>query len=459
MIPGAVERLLAARRGLMPPSSMADYRAARKLEAEGGCGVVGFASTKPLEGRYLYRALHQMRNRGNGKGGGIAAAGLLPEALGVERRLIEEDYILQVAYLREEVRERVEGLVACRYEVDHVERVKEAKHYTELGLEVRPPAVYRYYVRPRQEELERFVQGAGLYELEQDYCSDEFAYRTSVELNRRFYHELPPSEKAAFVLSTGKNLLVFKLVGYGHQVVQYYGLDHFPAHVWIGHHRYPTKGRIWHPGGAHPFVGVHDALVHNGDFANYHAITEYLRQRGYAPLFHTDTEVAMLLFDLWSRVYRLPLEYVLEAMAPTSERDFLMLPPERRAVYRLLQYATIHGSPDGPWFFIIARSLPRQRQVQLLGITDTSMLRPQVFALLEDTLSLGLIASEKQAIDATLSSLHEDARIASAVADAYWFARGGSHTDGGAFVFSVDLSSQPARLSCRNKFGEEIRAG
>jgi len=36
------------------------------------------------------------------------------------------------------------------------------------------------------------------------------------------------------------------------QVVQYYKLDDFKSHVWIAHQRYPTKGRVWHPAGAHP---------------------------------------------------------------------------------------------------------------------------------------------------------------------------------------------------------------
>ena len=48
-----------------------------KQEAEGGCGVVGLACNVPLEGKYLLQSLVQMRNRGNGKGGGIAAVGLV----------------------------------------------------------------------------------------------------------------------------------------------------------------------------------------------------------------------------------------------------------------------------------------------------------------------------------------------------------------------------------------------
>nr|MDO8135674.1 hypothetical protein [Candidatus Njordarchaeum guaymaensis] len=45
----------------------------RKEVAEGGCGVLGVACTVPIEGKYLLQPMLQMHNRGNGKGGGIAA--------------------------------------------------------------------------------------------------------------------------------------------------------------------------------------------------------------------------------------------------------------------------------------------------------------------------------------------------------------------------------------------------
>ena len=65
----------------------------------------------------------------------------------------------------------------------------------------------------------------------------------------------------------------------------------------------------------------------------------------------------------------------------------------------------MNASPDGPWFFIIARNNIQDKALQLIGITDTAMLRPQVFALQEGEVQIGLICSEKQAIDATLISL------------------------------------------------------
>jgi glutamate synthase domain-containing protein 3 len=250
--------------------------------------------------------------------------------------------------------------------------------------------------------------------------------------------------------------MIFKIVGYAEQVVQYYGLNDLQAQIWIAHQRYPTKGRVWHPAGSHPFIGMNEALVHNGDFANYLSISDYLRQHNITPQFLTDTEVSVLLFDLWKRTYGYPLEYVIEAIAPTTELDFDCLPDEKKKVYRAIQSLHMHCSPDGPWFFIIARSDPDSDQFQLLGITDTSMLRPQVFALQEGDVTIGLVASEKQAIDATLHSLAEEDSRFRRVADRYWNARGGSHTDGGAFAFTVNRTNGECSINCTDKFDRAI---
>src|SRR2546425_1619963 len=427
-----------------------------KQEAEGGCGVVGLACNVPLEGKYLLQSLVQMRNRGNGKGGGIAAVGLVPEQLGVSKKILEEDYILQVAYLDRSVRKQIEEEhIRPFFVVDYESRVEAVGDYQSVpGLEVEPPEVFRYFVRIKRDVLAEFGRKNNLESLKDTEARDEFLYQNSYRLNQQYYSSL--GEKKAFVVSHGKNMVVLKLVGYGDDVVRYYRLENFKAYVWIGHHRYPTKGRGWHPGGAHPLVGLHEALVHNGEFANYHSIMEYLAQRNIHPLFLTDTEVSVLLFDLLSRVYKYPLEYLIEALAPTTERDFEMLPEEKKKIYRLIQSTHIHGSPDGPWFFIVARNDVEKNAWQLLGITDTSMLRPQVCAVQQGPVKIGLIASERQAINAVLGKLQEDQRIPSRFADSYWNARGGSFTDGGAFLFTVKDGVNGKVLECADKFGQVI---
>src|SRR5205807_2284317 len=95
-------------RGCQVGITTTDPELSQLIEPEGGCGVVGLASNVPLEGKYLLQSLVQMRNRGNGKGGGIAALGLVPEQLGVSQKILDEDYILQVAYLDRSARKQVE---------------------------------------------------------------------------------------------------------------------------------------------------------------------------------------------------------------------------------------------------------------------------------------------------------------------------------------------------------------
>lgn len=463
-----VEAILQARAGLRPP--YADIRPSP--EAEGGCGVTGFAATIPVGGKHIYEPSIQMRNRGNGKGGGIAACGLVPEELGVSRRVLEEDYILQVALLDPTARGEVEkDFITPFFDVDQGGLVLTVDDYRDVELlEVRPPDVARYFVRVKPDVLERFAKEKKLAGLSEREVEDEFLYQNSIALNNRYYASL--GEKRAFVMSHARNLIIMKIVGYAEAAVEYYRMPDVRAHVWIAHQRYPTKGRVWHPGGAHPFIGLNEALVHNGDFANYHSVSEYLAGRHIYPQFLTDTEVSVLLFDLWNRVYGYPIEYIIEALAPTTELDFDRLPVQKQRIYRAIQAAHVHASPDGPWFFIIARSLAQTKSFQLLGITDTAMLRPQVFALQEGEVSIGLICSEKQAIDATLASLaSEDPRF-TPVADIYWNARGGSHTDGGAFLLTVEPTigkGKPAAggngngsadgytLRVTNKFGDPVR--
>ncbi len=422
---------------------------------EGGCGVVGFASSIPVSGRHIFEPSFQMRNRGNGKGGGIAAAGLVPEQLGVDAKTLRDDYILQIALLDSNAASEAEQFITENLSIDHMEKLSHVDDHREVGLDVPPPDIVRYFVRVKDDKLNRFAEENNLDKAPSRIVEDEFIYQNSFNFNTKFYAAL--GEKRAFVLSHARNLMIFKIVGYAEQVVQYYGLEDLKSNIWIAHQRYPTKGRVWHPAGAHPFIGMNEALVHNGDFANYYSISQYLRQHNIMPLFLTDTEVSVLLFDLWHRVWRYPIEYVIEALAPTMELDFANLPEEKKKIYRAIQATHMHASPDGPWFFIIARSNPDEDKLQLLGITDTAMLRPQVFALQEGDVSIGLICSEKQAIDATLHSLSSEDPRFRPVADRYWNARGGSHTDGGAFSFTIEnAGSKNAALSCADKFGKPI---
>jgi len=431
-----------------------------KCDEEGGCGVTGFISNIQIKGRHIYEPSVQMHNRGNGKGGGIAAVGLSSEDLGVSQKILDSHYLLQVAYLDEDSISEVELTnINDVFDIYKAQKIPTIKDHTEIGLEIKPPDVWQYFVRAKKDRLKKFVADNNLTDLELRKAEDEYVFQNTVDLNHKYYASL--GEQRAFVMSHGRNVMILKIVGYAEQVTQYYQLEDLRAHGWIAHQRYPTRGRMWHPGGAHPFSGMHEALVHNGDFANYHSVSEYLNQYNIFPQFLTDTETSVLLLDLFNRVFEYPLEYIIEALAPTSEYDFDCLPKEKQHVYRYIQSQHMSGSPDGPWFFIIARNDPYNDLLQLIGITDTAMLRPQVFALQErDEVQIGLVCSEKQAIDATLQSISEEDPRFCPVADKYWNARGGSSSDGGAFTFSLKDSGKDDGskiLITQNKFGETVK--
>jgi len=269
-----IKRLAGSRKRLA--ESLNYNHSIRKEAEEGGCGVVGFCCSEPVAGKHIYEPSRQMHNRGNGKGGGIAAVGLVPEQLGVSREVLDTHFLLHVAFIDTKVRPEIEAQfitpffdVAAFAQLDKVDDWKSVP-----GLEVLPPDVCRYFVRVKPLVLDAFIAKNHLQQLDRSEAEDEFVNQNSFNLNQKYYASL--GEKRAFVLSHGRDIMILKVVGYAEAIVKYYKIEEFCAHEWIAHQRFPTKGRVWHPGGAHPFAAIDMALVHNGDFANYHSVTEYL---------------------------------------------------------------------------------------------------------------------------------------------------------------------------------------
>ena len=122
------------------------------MEAEGGCGVIGFCCTKPVPGKHIYEPSRLMHNRGNGKGGGIAAVGFIPEQLGVTKEILEDHYMLHVAYLDPESRTAVENkYILNLFDVHKTTKLDTVDDWkTVPGLAVKPPDVYRYFVRVKK---------------------------------------------------------------------------------------------------------------------------------------------------------------------------------------------------------------------------------------------------------------------------------------------------------------------
>jgi glutamate synthase domain-containing protein 1 len=104
----------------------------------------------------------------------------------------------------------------------------------------------------------------------------------------------------AFVFSSGKNMGVFKGVGFPEDIAEYFCLNEYEGYMWICHGRFPTNTPGWW-GGAHPFNILDWTVVHNGELSSYGANRRYLEMYGYHCTMQTDTEVMAYALDLLVR--------------------------------------------------------------------------------------------------------------------------------------------------------------
>ncbi len=247
-------------------------------EEEGGCGVTGFACSIPVGGRHIYEPSVQMHNRGNGKGGGIAAVGPGAGAAGRVARGAFGRLSAPDRAAGPDVPKRGRGRV--HHAVLRHRFSANARSYRRLSRRRgsgSQPAGDRAVLRAGEARraASDSPKSAGLTGLPEREIEDEFVYQNTFQLNSKYYASL--GDKQAFVLSRG--------TGSAH--TQDRRLRRADRHLLQarGFHArtcgsrtsdIPRAGRVWHPGGAHPFCGLNEALVHNGDFANYHSVTEYL---------------------------------------------------------------------------------------------------------------------------------------------------------------------------------------
>ncbi|MCU0489043.1 MAG: hypothetical protein MUE67_08835, partial [Anaerolineales bacterium] len=123
--------------------------------AEGGCGVLGFASNIPVAGQHVLTASRQMHNRGNGKGGGIAMVGLDAFQAKVTQQVLRSHTLLQVALLDSQARREIESqYIEPFFEINQAYEMEHLDDYREIpGLVVCPPDVVRYFVRVKSDVL------------------------------------------------------------------------------------------------------------------------------------------------------------------------------------------------------------------------------------------------------------------------------------------------------------------
>jgi glutamate synthase domain-containing protein 1 len=192
----------------------------------------------------------------------------------------------------------------------------------------------------------------------------------------------------SFVFSSGKDMGVFKGVGYPEQIARYFCLEDYEAYIWTAHGRFPTNTNAWW-GGAHPFSILDWTVVHNGEISSYGINRRYLEMFGYQCTMHTDTEVLAYAVDLLMRKQELPVEIFADIIsAPLWTEIDRMSEDDRKLRIALRQ---VYGSllMNGPFAIIVAH------EGEVIALTDRVRLRPMVAATKGQTLYL---SSEEAAI-------------------------------------------------------------
>lgn len=336
------------------------------------CSIFGAMDTsgKRFSGADVIRAIANMHVRGNGLGGGFAVYGLYPE--------YADQYAFHIMYLSREGECQTEAFIREKFELVYQEEVPTCP----TPAIVAPPLVKRYFLNVGKSVPDKSV--------------DDYVVEKVMEINTRLGDSC--------VFSSGKNMAVFKGVGYPEEIAEYFRLEDYEGYLWTAHGRFPTNSRGWW-GGAHPFNILDWTVVHNGEISSYGINRRYLEQFGYHCTMETDTEVIAYAVDLLVRKHNLPIEIVAKILAPPFWDEIERRQPQEQNLFRTLRQ--VYGSLllNGPFTVIIAH------QGEMIGLTDRIRLRPLTVGVKGDTLYL---SSEESAI-----------RLISPELDKTWIPAGG----------------------------------
>lgn len=327
-----------------------------------------------FNGEMIIRSIANMRERSNGLGGGFAAYGIYPDHA--------EQYAVHVMFDDLDAKHATETVLNGQCLV-----------YSDESMPIRPideirsgPILHRYFVDVKPEVLKRNY----------DLTEEDIVVDVVMNINANV--------DGAFVFSSGKNMGVFKGVGYPEDIGRYFRLEEYEAYIWLSHGRFPTNTTGWW-GGAHPFGILDWSIVHNGEISSYGINRRYLTNFGYHCTLQTDTEVVAYLFDLLVRRHKLSFEAACMALAPPFWSRIDRMEPEKQRLAKAIRAVYGGALLNGPFSVLVGH------RRGILGLNDRIKLRPMVAGRKDDML---YIASEEGAIREVAPEL-----------DTIWHAEGG----------------------------------
>ncbi|WP_069999969.1 class II glutamine amidotransferase [Cellulosilyticum sp. I15G10I2] len=332
-----------------------------QIRIPSGCAISGFINRNGtrIAGDKIVKSISYMHDRSNGLGGGFAGYGIYPE--------YKDLYAFHVFYEGSTAREETERFLEEHFDIVNLSRIPTRKHKNITN----EPLIWRYFLEPISTKL-----------IASQLEEKEFVAQSVININIKI--------DGAYVFSSGKNMGVFKAVGFPEDVGEFYRLEDYSGYAWTAHGRYPTNTPGWW-GGAHPFALLDYTIVHNGEISSYDANRRFVEMFGYKCTLLTDTEVITYIIDLLNRKHKLSMEDIAKIIAAPFWSKIDTLPAKEKEKLTLFRNMFSSLLITGPFSIILGF------EGGIMALNDRLKLRSMVAAEKDDMV---YIASEECAIRA-----------------------------------------------------------
>lgn len=346
-----------------------------EIRIPSGCAIAAMINRngKGMDVMKLADSMKVMHERSNGLGGGFAGYGIYPE--------YADCYAFHMFYRDRSARKDTEKYLQEGFDIVRSEMIRTRK----MKQIVDEPVIWRYFLVPLVSALHKSQKDA-----------DDFTSAVVTRINSGF--------DGAYVFSSGKNMGVFKAVGYPEDVACFYRLEEYEGYAWTAHGRYPTNTPGWW-GGAHPFSLLDYSVVHNGEISSYDANRRYIEMYGYKCTLKTDTEVITYILDYLLRREKLDIVEAAKVLAAPFWSTIARMDKAEAELSRYLRMRYPSLLVTGPFSIIFGF------EGGLMALNDRLKLRQLVVGEKDDEV---FFASEEAAI-----------RVMSPELDRLWYPKGG----------------------------------
>jgi glutamate synthase domain-containing protein 1 len=335
-----------------------------------GCAIAAIISKegKRFSGEKIVESMRTMHDRSNGLGGGFAGYGIYPE--------YADYYALHIFYDNDKAKEECEHYINKMLEIVSYSIIPTKK----IEAIKNKPLIWRYFAKPNLNRLKDS-------ELDEEEYISRLVFKVNTDI------------EGAYIFSSGKNMGVFKAVGFPEDVGEFYMLDTYKGYMWTAHGRYPTNTPGWWAG-SHPFALLDHSIVHNGEISSYDANRRYMEMFGYKCNLQTDTEVMCYIIDYLLRKEHLTLEEVASVMAAPFWDEIDNMDLELKEKYTFLRNTYSSLLVTGPFSIIVGF------KNGLMALNDRLKLRSLVVGYKDDMVYFGSEECAIRSMEPNLDSVY-----------------------------------------------------